>query len=1068
MKKTTLTILLCAALLLSACNKVPSNDDNSGSHGSNSDNTSVDISDIDYTISSEELYMNIYNKTVRYEDAPLYSAFQNDVVRKINESANLNVVWNDVMVFTRDNPSQEMYPYSIFVPTNLGYNVVMEAAVSSFSDNGIVSHILSWSDVYRVYGKYSLNDELISVNDSKTINKTQLTEALAGLNKYSDYTINYAGLRLDENVLFVPLRKEGEVVAVQIAIGDDFSYSLLSALPIDTTELSTYEFIVKYNCFGFTPMELVKYDTFDQLNPRSAILNYYRDYGVIDEATVYSEFMPTTYVRIKYNDTDVTFQLIDTQTGTAISVSDITDEAMCDRLIWRPTNTEDTPDVDIVSPQGYVFPKGFVFPVTDGSTSTTNLDKAVRTAILGGEQIVAHTKTYLACDNLIKGKCEMIFTTPLSEDQLRLMALYDFKHEAVPVAGEGFVFVVNKDNPVDTLTIEQLKKIYSGEITNWKDVGGNDAEILAYQRNADSGSQNYMISFMGDTPLMKPVTDIIPGTMSGVLDVVANYDNGINAIGYSVYAYSDGMYENISEIKYIKVNGVEPSLTTLSNGSYPLLGYNYAVFSASEPEDSNVRALVKWIQSDEGQQVIANAGYVPYRKVEGLTLPEPTTKTLYTATATSGIKQPEKTADHYYQCNIVPDTFVTAGLDEAIAAFISDAKRELAQVDKAEMQTFIKLRNAYVWWDEEVYIKTTLINGYLSVLVGLPYNLGYQDSPNYYYEARTAVFDIYTGERLELSDLFFDSVDFVPLLNQHIADEAATPYSGFATTHDMIRDFSGLYEGEFTFTAGSIIFDCDTCFADGVEISLAELSEYMVTSIPRDMTGYVYDDVPVYKKVLVTYETKTCYAEEKNGITIMYLDKSKAPVAAEVCDKINAFIDKTYETYFTAEKLLAEVENRGVSAEYVDIKPYAYFYVSIMGDRCINFGGGNLAIAQYSSVPCEFNVIDGQYNPYYFDYFFNAQTGEELRIGDLFSDGWQDGAEYYIYDDSFDRWDESTWTEYATELETNTCQVKGIVDYVMPPFKQGDLSDIEFPALVYLMAENGDWIVASVPREYIK
>ena len=273
-----------------------------------------------------------------------------------------------------------------------------------------------------------------------------------------------------------------------------------------------------------------------------------------------------------------------------------------------------------------VFPEDFVFPVTDGSTSTTNLDNAVRSAVIGGEQKNAHSKTYIAFENLLNGSCSLIFTTPLSEQQLDIMENRNFRHEAEPVAGEGFVFVVNKENPVDTLTVDQLKGIYSGEITNWKEVGGNDAEIAAYQRNSDSGSQNYMLSFMGDTPLMKPVTDSIPASMSGILDVIANYDNGINAIGYSVYAYSDGMYENISGIKYIKVNGVEPSLQTLADGTYPLLGFNYAVFSADEPEDSDVRILVEWMQSEEGQQVIASAGYVPYRPIDGLTLPEPTEK----------------------------------------------------------------------------------------------------------------------------------------------------------------------------------------------------------------------------------------------------------------------------------------------------------------------------------------------------------------------------------------------------------------------------------------------------------
>ena len=740
-------------------------------------------------------------------------------------------------------------------------------------------------------------------------------------------------------------------------------------------------------------------------------------------------------------------------------------------------NIESTPenetelDSDVNPPEKITvhLPEDFVFPTTDGSTSTTNLDKAVRNAILGGEQTVAHTKTYTSFDNLLNGKCQLIFTTPLSEAQLQTMEHAGFRHEAEPVAGEGFVFVVNKDNPVDTLTIEQIKGIYSGEITNWKEVGGNDAEIIAYQRNADSGSQNYMISFMGDTPLMKPVTDQVPASMSGILDVIANYDNGIDAIGYSVYAYSDGMYENISEIKYIKVNGVEPSLNTLADGTYPLLGYNYAVFSADEPDDSSVRALVKWIQSDEGQQVIANAGYIPYRQVDGLTLPEATAKTLYNAAGTSGIEMPEKMADYYYRCNQVPESFSAAGLDEKIQTFISESTAVLSQINEEEAKAFIKSRAPY-GYGPEIITRKTLTNGYLSVLVGLRYNFGAQDSPDHYYDSRAAVFDIYTGEQLELSDLFFEGENFVPVLNKHLADEAAAPYSSFGATHDMLRDFTGLYEGEFVFTADSIIFKPGTCFADGVELSIADLSEYMVTSIPRDMSGYLNVDIPVYKSIRIYHSSMIGYAEMQDDQTIWYLDQEKAPVAAEVCDRVNGFIDDLYDIYFTEEKLLAAAQKIDAAFDKVSVGPWPDFHVYLYGDRYIELSGANTAYPQKSGESCDitFNVIEEQYNPYYFHFFFNAQTGEELRIGDLFTDGWYDHAQIHLVDENYSEWDNSTWKEYAGEIDPENCRILTIKDYQSATYSRGDLSDLEIPSVVYVADGSGGIAAVSVPREYIK
>lgn len=695
-----------------------------------------------------------------------------------------------------------------------------------------------------------------------------------------------------------------------------------------------------------------------------------------------------------------------------------------------------------------VFPDDFVFPKTDGSTSTTNLDNAIRSAVLGGEQSVAHTKTYTSFENLLLGKCELIFTTPLSKTQLQRMQDKGFSHEAEPVAGEGFVFVVNKDNPVNTLTIEQLKDIYSGKITNWSEVGGNDAEIVAYQRNNDSGSQNYMISFMGDTPLMKPVTDVIPATMTGILDVVASYDNGIDAIGYSVYAFSDGMYENISEIKYIKVNGVAPSFETLADGTYPLLGYNYAVFSAKEAENSPVRTLVKWIQSDEGQQVIANAGYIPYRKVDGLTLPEATAKTLYNEKASSGIAMPETAADYRYKCIEVPK-FTVKGLDEKVQNFIAEAEVELSAIDKAEVQSFADSRMEY-GYIQDVTTRTELINGYLSVKVGMTYCSGAQDSQDYYYDVRTAVFDVYTGKRLELSDLFFEGVDFVPILNSALAGQATKPYSSFGATHDMISDFSGLYNGEFAYTADSIIFNRGTYFADGVELSLADISEYMVTSIPRDMAGYIDKDIPVYKVISQKSSDDIGYAEKKNGITIWYLDSEKSGLPKDACDKINAFTEEIYQSHFTEEKLRALAKSNDIDAKTITVGPWPDFRLTVVGNRYVILTGANLLQASADDKFHEIVVLEDHCNPYYFEYYFNAQNGEPLKMEDIFLDGWKSIGK----------------GDTATDL--TDCRIADIQEYTSARYYHGDLSDLERPVNVAAVTAKGEMIEVSIPREYIK
>ncbi|MBR2402792.1 MAG: substrate-binding domain-containing protein, partial [Lachnospiraceae bacterium] len=178
----------------------------------------------------------------------------------------------------------------------------------------------------------------------------------------------------------------------------------------------------------------------------------------------------------------------------------------------------------------------------DGSTSAIPLEAGLRSELYDISYYealsqVSHTTTHQSFDRLLYAETDLIFSVPLSEEQLNKASSLGVTIEMEPVAKEGFVFVVNAANPVDSLTQDQIRKIYSGEITNWKEVGGVDAPILAYQRNEDSGSQNYMTEFMGDVQLMEPVTTTIPGGMAAMMDAVASYNNAENAIGYSVYSY---------------------------------------------------------------------------------------------------------------------------------------------------------------------------------------------------------------------------------------------------------------------------------------------------------------------------------------------------------------------------------------------------------------------------------------------------------------------------------------------------------------------------------------------------
>ncbi len=195
-----------------------------------------------------------------------------------------------------------------------------------------------------------------------------------------------------------------------------------------------------------------------------------------------------------------------------------------------------------------------------------------------------------------------------SEEQIAYAKEMGTEFEYTKIGAEAFVFITHKDNPVDSLTADEIKKIYSGEITNWKEVGGDDIEIAAYQRNEGSGSQSMLKRFMGDTPLMAPPTERVNDLMSGIIDQVSAYRSKSNSLGFSFRYYVEGIIKN-PDIKMISVDGIAPTAENVRNGSYKILTPIYAVTYKDNP-NKNVDILLDWICGDEGQQIINKTGYV--------------------------------------------------------------------------------------------------------------------------------------------------------------------------------------------------------------------------------------------------------------------------------------------------------------------------------------------------------------------------------------------------------------------------------------------------------------------------
>ena len=181
----------------------------------------------------------------------------------------------------------------------------------------------------------------------------------------------------------------------------------------------------------------------------------------------------------------------------------------------------------------------------------------------------------------------------------------------VPVCCDAFVFLVNSGNPVENLTAEQIRGIYSGAIGRWSDVGGaEDSLIAAYQRPHGSGSQTAMEELVMDGyQLAAAESNYISDGMADLIAQIGNYDNSVNAIGYSYLYYVDSLYKSGS-LKVLSVDGIPPTAENLQSGAYPFTVNYYAVYARG---NENAAHFVDWMVSDEGQACVAQAGYVPLR-----------------------------------------------------------------------------------------------------------------------------------------------------------------------------------------------------------------------------------------------------------------------------------------------------------------------------------------------------------------------------------------------------------------------------------------------------------------------
>jgi phosphate transport system substrate-binding protein len=196
---------------------------------------------------------------------------------------------------------------------------------------------------------------------------------------------------------------------------------------------------------------------------------------------------------------------------------------------------------------------------------------------------------------------------PMKEDEKRkLRDRFQTMGIEIPVARDGLAIYLNEANPVRELSLEQLREIYTGRLTNWKEVGGGDARIVIYGRENNSGTY---VCFKDHVLLGRdysPACQTLPGT-AAVVNAVARDPNGI---GYGGGAYGRGVRE-CAVRKDASSAAVAPSLETVRSGAYPISRYLY--FYVRQRPAGDAKKFVDWVLSDEGQGIVSRVGYYPVR-----------------------------------------------------------------------------------------------------------------------------------------------------------------------------------------------------------------------------------------------------------------------------------------------------------------------------------------------------------------------------------------------------------------------------------------------------------------------
>lgn len=201
---------------------------------------------------------------------------------------------------------------------------------------------------------------------------------------------------------------------------------------------------------------------------------------------------------------------------------------------------------------------------------------------------------------LIKGEVDLCATSrTLKSDEIKKLAEnYNLVGISHLIAKDALSIYVNEGNTIRNLELHQIKKIFSGRVTYWSEVGGNNEKIDVIIRSPNSGTHYYFYEH-----ILEEENYATSATVKNLTEeIIEEVRKNKNAIGYGGIGFS-------KEVPHILINGIEPNIENVKNDSYPIIRYLY--FYTQNNPDGLTKKFLDWVNSREGQKIIRNSGYIP-------------------------------------------------------------------------------------------------------------------------------------------------------------------------------------------------------------------------------------------------------------------------------------------------------------------------------------------------------------------------------------------------------------------------------------------------------------------------